>query len=102
MKTQSLYNYSKDDDFEYNSHELVTIPDQSLSVREILTRFTRSGLELPSIESGEDDDINESLVSDFFEAQQVLRDFDPSVLIPASPSKDPGDVIEENSNEVAS
>lgn len=35
-----------------------TIPDQCLTVREILTNFTRSGRILPEIETGEDDDID--------------------------------------------
>lgn len=35
-----------------------TIPDQCLTVREILTQFTRSGRELPDIETGDDDDID--------------------------------------------
>lgn len=35
-----------------------TVPDQSLSVRDILTRFSRGQIEIPPIETGEDDDID--------------------------------------------
>lgn len=35
-----------------------TIPDLSLSVRDILERFTRGQMELPSMDEGEDEDID--------------------------------------------
>lgn len=38
--------------------ESETIPDQSLSVKDILTRFTRDSIPLPSVQSGDDDDID--------------------------------------------
>lgn len=40
---------------------IITIPDQSLSVRDILHRFTRGQIELPPIDVGEDDSIDASL-----------------------------------------
>lgn len=36
----------------------ITIPDQSLTVREILTRFSRGQMSIPPIEEGDDDDID--------------------------------------------
>ena len=44
-------------DFEVTSDEVLTIPDQSLSVRDILHRFTRGQMDVPPIEQGDDDDI---------------------------------------------
>lgn len=44
-------------DFEVTSPEVLTIPDQSLSVRDILHRFVRGQMDIPSIEQGDDDDI---------------------------------------------
>lgn len=39
----------------------ITVPDQSLSVRDILTRFTRGQMVIPDIDSGDDDDIDAEL-----------------------------------------
>lgn len=36
----------------------ITVPDQSLSVRDILSRFTRGQMDIPPVITGEDDDIN--------------------------------------------
>lgn len=44
-------------DFEVTSPEVLTIPDQSLSVRDILHRFVRGQIDIPPIEQGDDDDI---------------------------------------------
>lgn len=44
-------------DFEVTSDEVLTVPDQSLSVRDILHRFTRGQMDVPPIEQGDDDDI---------------------------------------------
>lgn len=52
-------------DFESVSSDTQTIPDQSLSVREILMRFTRGQMEMPPIDEGEDDTFDTPLVSDF-------------------------------------
>lgn len=43
----------------------ITVPDQSLSVRDILMRYARGQLVLPDIETGEDDDIDSILTTDF-------------------------------------
>lgn len=37
-----------------------TIPDQALTVRDIITRFSRGQMELPPLETGESDDIDSS------------------------------------------
>lgn len=42
----------------------LTVPDQSLSVRDILTRFSRGQLTIPDLDTGNDDDIDAEL-SDF-------------------------------------
>lgn len=56
MKTRSFY--SPVDDKEKIFGESETIPDQSLSVRDIITRYRRGSMELPPIETGDDDDID--------------------------------------------
>lgn len=43
---------------EINDAESQTIPDQALTVRQILTNFTRSGIPLPDYETGDPDDID--------------------------------------------
>lgn len=48
------------DDVEHNDPHSETIPDQSLSVRDILHRFTRGQMEIPPVEVGDDDDIDSS------------------------------------------
>ncbi len=48
-------------DFEDNDPVSDTIPDQSLSVRDIIHRYTRGQIEIPPVDQGEDQDI-ESLV----------------------------------------
>lgn len=37
-----------------------TIPDQALTVRDIITRFTRGQMELPPLETGEPDGIDDA------------------------------------------
>lgn len=51
-------------DHEHLSKEVVTIPDQSLSVRDILNNFTRGSLSIPPVDTSEDDDI---LLDDSFD-----------------------------------
>lgn len=52
----------------------ITIPDQSLSVREILQRFTRGTIDIPDIETGYDDDIDSGLndFEDFVDANDTI------------------------------
>lgn len=61
-------------DYEYNSGEVVTIPDQSLSVREIIRRFTRDNIPFPDYEEGEDDDIDGDDFLDEIDAFDALRE----------------------------
>lgn len=51
-------------DHEHLSKEVVTIPDQSLSVRDILNNFTRGSLSIPPVDTSADDDI---LLDDSFD-----------------------------------
>ncbi|UPW41590.1 hypothetical protein [Peromfec virus RodF8_47] len=53
-----------------------TIPDQSLSVREILQRYAVSGQPLPPVDSGEDDDIDapDETFGDLVDAQNAVSD----------------------------
>lgn len=43
----------------------ITIPEQSLTVREILQRFSRGTMLPPDIDTGEDDDIDEDIENSF-------------------------------------
>lgn len=54
---------------------VITVPDQSLSVRDILMRFTRGQMELPDIDTGPDDDID-SDVNDFEDYVDALDSID--------------------------
>lgn len=47
-------------DFEDNDPVSDTIPDQSLSVRDIIHRYTRGQIDIPPIDQGEDQDIEDS------------------------------------------
>lgn len=38
----------------------LTVPDQSLSVRDIITRFTRGQISIPPIENGQDEDFDDA------------------------------------------
>lgn len=68
-------------DFEDNDPVSDTIPDQSLSVRDIIHRYTRGQIEVPPIDQGEDQDIEDSDMDfdsfdDAFESAHV----DPSLF----------------------
>lgn len=68
-------------DFEDNDPVSDTIPDQSLSVRDIIRRYTRGQIEVPPIDQGEDQDIEDSDMDfdsfdDAFESSHV----DPSLF----------------------
>lgn len=68
-------------DFEDNDPVSDTIPDQSLSVRDIIHRYTRGQIEVPPIDQGEDQDIEDSDMDfdsfdDAFESSHV----DPSLF----------------------
>lgn len=54
---------------------VITVPDQSLSVRDILTRFSRGQIEIPPIDYGDDDDINSEVTNfdDIVDAQNFME-----------------------------
>lgn len=62
-------------DCEVNDAESLTVPDDCLTVREILTRFTCGTLDVkPSVEQGADDDIDQldSNFDDIVDAQEAF------------------------------
>lgn len=63
-------------DSEWNDGKSETIPDMSLSVRDILTRFTRGQMELPPIETGDDETFDSPDVEfdDMIDAVSAVRD----------------------------
>lgn len=89
-------------DFEDNDPVSDTIPDQSLSVRDIIYRYTRGQIEVPPIDQGEDQDIEDSDMDfdsfdDAFESAHV----DPSLfenLPSGSPVDTPVDTPVETSD----
>lgn len=46
---------------EIGNPESETIPDQALTVRDIITRFTRGQINIPPIETGDADDIDDAV-----------------------------------------
>lgn len=59
---------------EINDAESQTIPDQALTVRQILTNFTRSGTPLPDFETGEPDDIDsDTSFGDIVDASEAFE-----------------------------
>ena len=73
MIITNFFNPSKDHEVVDTSTE-ITVPEQSLSVRDILTRFSRGQIEIPPIDYGEDDDINADLSNydDLVDAQNAI------------------------------
>lgn len=63
MKILGFFNHVHDHDVV--SSETETIPDQSLSVREILTRYTRDGMSLPQTPWPDESDIDAAGHDDF-------------------------------------
>lgn len=52
-----------------------TIPDQSLTVRDIMLRYTRGQITLPSVETGDDDDIDDlDMPDDVIDAHNAYLD----------------------------
>lgn len=75
VKIYSLYGLHPDNDVEYVDPVSETIPDQSLSVREILTRYKRGDLSLSSPDTGDDDDIDsDEDFDDLVDATEALSD----------------------------
>lgn len=82
-------------DFEDNDPVSDTIPDQSLSVRDIIHRYTRGQIEIPPVDQGEDQDIEDSDMDfdsfdDAFESSHV----DPS-LFGNLPTGTPDETLDE-------
>lgn len=63
MKILGFFNHVHD--YDVVSSETETIPDQSLSVREILTRYTRDGMSLPLSPWPDESDIDSAGHDDF-------------------------------------
>lgn len=63
MKILGFFNHVHD--YDVVSSETETIPDQSLSVREILTRYTRDGMSLPQSPWPDESDIDSAGHDDF-------------------------------------
>lgn len=92
VKIYSLYGLHPYNDVEYVDPVSETIPDQSLSVREILTRYKRGDLSLSSPETGDDDDIDlDEDFDDLVDASEVLSDALSLRLDSDSPSDPPAD-----------
>lgn len=52
MKIQKFYEYNPESiEYEKNNGEVITVPDQSLTVKEILERFRRGTLDYESLQS---------------------------------------------------
>lgn len=93
-------------DFEVTSDKVLTIPDQSLSVRDILHRFTRGQMDIPPIEQGDDDDIysDDSFddLSDAFDSVSSGVELLDEIQAPASESQDiptPQEALEASSGD---
>lgn len=86
----------------------ITVPDQSLSVREILTRFSRGQITIPDIETGADDDIDSPVDSyeDFVDAQDAINNATDSIRVnsvpnpPISEPQPPNEVKEDVKDDV--
>lgn len=75
----------------------MTIPDQSLSVRDILMRFTRGQMDLPPIDIGDDDDFDTPIASDFgdmvdaFDEASRMPDIVNDIRLQSTPQVPPED-----------
>ena len=72
MKVRRFYDKSSIDDYEAVTQKSETVPDQSLTVREIISRFTRGQMVIPPIDTGDDDDIDSPL-ADFEDPTDALE-----------------------------
>lgn len=92
-------------EFEPHSSESETIPDESLTVRDILSRFVRGSMLVPPVEQGDDDDIDQddqfddlvdafdSVNSGYALAQSLSAAHDAETP-PSSSDSSPADVAE--------
>lgn len=88
MIRTNLYSEPIEIDYEYNSGEVVTIPDMALSVRQILDNFTRGSMVPPPIETGDDEDYSDFGNESFDDLSDVADSFNVSIP-PATPPSDP-------------
>lgn len=65
--------------YECNVGEDMTIPDQSLSVRDILLNFTRGSMIAPKIETGDDEDIEDAHAG-YDDMVDALDEYNSTVL----------------------
>lgn len=92
MKVRTWYDFPHD--VEEIVGESMTIPDQSLSVRDILMRYTRGQLDLSEIETGDDDDYDTESdeFEDLVDAQEsFVRGLDLQRDIVSSRKNSPGE-----------
>lgn len=64
---RSFFN-PKQNDYEISSQEDLTIPDQALTVEDIINNFSRGGMSIPPVEKGNDEDID----SDDFDFDDIV------------------------------
>lgn len=74
METRSFFVNPPSIKYDDLSGSSMTIPDQSLTVRDIIRRFTRGQMDIPPIDSGDDDDFNTEVVDfdDRLDAFEIL------------------------------
>lgn len=95
---------SKPDDFEFSSGDSMTIPDQSLTVRDILLRYVRGQMTLPSDpDTSDDDDIDDYSRDSFDDFVDALDDFETGSLIvdnlrQSQQSSDDSETVDSSSN----
>lgn len=90
---RSFYVNPPQPDFEVVNPESDTIPDQSLSVRDILMRFTRGEISIPPPETGDSDDIDDDHdqfddLVDAFDHAQRFDDLSQQFLNEVQPKAD--------------
>lgn len=81
-----------------------TVPDQALTVRDIITRFRCGTMEIPPYETGDSDDIDAPL-SQYDDIVDAFEDFERGVsaygdIKSSMPSESESDVVESVSDDV--
>lgn len=100
MNVRSFFKPVKD--FEELSSMVCTIPDMSLSVRDILTRYTRDSIPLPPIDGGTDESYEDFVNRDFSDSVSAYSVLKNSCTLLHDLEKNPSDssdhVAESSSN----
>lgn len=74
MKIRSFL-HSQSRDTEVLDSVSLTVPDQSLSVRDIITRFTRGQITIPPVEQGDSESLDDAHeFSDFVDIADAISD----------------------------